>query len=829
MPPHALLKYPAAPYPIAGRIKYRCFILAWAMILLPWQALSCTTPVYKETIYQEFRYHQPAAGEVFLVWGFDNWKQWPADQLPADTRLVGGSMHTPMLLEQDTFRLRVPVPPHATIEFVFWVTRSASGQIADEWDTNGRSGQWYEVQAARSNPVLISGEKLGVNRRIEVNLLDYAWLLGSVALLVSVFWWYLKRRFQLNRTTGKIHEIIAFAIFLYGSHLAIRYTLAGISSYESSGIRQWLWILLASGSGDLKYITAVTSLLVILLFLVRKPIYRNGIIGAYYVWALVSLLAALSNLLVVHYLETPLNYRWLYYADFLKGTDASMALNEGAGGLLVWRILVSGISLIILSILLARIFSPQGTPLLVRFLPSLAGLALIAAGYQAHRQHGHKFGWEQVTNPVVHFVKSCREAISEPTLFSLSPDDGQMPEITPKSNPGTQKSRSSSEFRNVVILVLESAAAGYVDMYGGPYALFPNLRQLQQHALVFDNIYTHAPSTNKSMLAILCSIYPWISFKSVTQEFPDLAIPDLGSVLQQEGYRTAVFASSDLRFQNGIEFLCHRGFDLIEDMNAMACQEEFFLDPGNTDHLNGINDLCMLDHFRTWLDSNSEEPLMAVLWTYQAHYPYFISGPEIKYTVEDLKFNRYLNALRHYDVVAGELYRIITECGLAKNTLFIVVGDHGEAFGQHGQYGHASNLYEENVHVPLIFIHPTLFAGERNTTPGGLIDIAPTITNLLGIGIPDEWQGSDLMDSDAGSPVFFFSPWSNFLFGYREDSLKYIFNETKKSIEIYNLITDPSEWENLAPARQDLVPPARLKMARWIHDNKLFMQSLQNP
>ena len=133
------------------------------------------------------------------------------------------------------------------------------------------------------------------------------------------------------------------------------------------------------------------------------------------------------------------------------------------------------------------------------------------------------------------------------------------------------------------------------------------------------------------------------------------------------------------------------------------------------------------------------------LWTNQTHYPYFPNpggSSAIQATGPGGELlGRYLTALRDSDHAIGNLLSDLQRMGVADSTLVVVVGDHGEAFGQHGRFGHGntvrelrnmggnfghgSDLYEENIHVPMILINSRLFQGEEDSTVGGLVDIAP--------------------------------------------------------------------------------------------------------
>ena len=163
------------------------------------------------------------------------------------------------------------------------------------------------------------------------------------------------------------------------------------------------------------------------------------------------------------------------------------------------------------------------------------------------------------------------------------------------------------------------------------------------------------------------------------------------------------------------------------------------------------------DRFENWIDENPSENFISIIWTVQGHYPYFISKKEEDFGVNNFNYNRYLNALKSNDDLIGNIMKSLEERGLDESTLVIVTGDHGEAFGQHNQFGHASTIYDENLKVPLYFINPILFNGEIKTDIASTKDLAPTALSLLGVESPKEWQGRNLLTTDSNE-VFFFAP-----------------------------------------------------------------------
>jgi arylsulfatase A-like enzyme len=112
-----------------------------------------------------------------------------------------------------------------------------------------------------------------------------------------------------------------------------------------------------------------------------------------------------------------------------------------------------------------------------------------------------------------------------------------------------------------------------------------------------------------------------------------------------------------------------------------------------------------------------------------------------------------------------------------------------------------------------MFFNPAFKGGKHNGV-AGLVDIAPTVAELLGKPVPMEWQGENLFSRTESDRVYFFAPWSDYLFGYREGNIKYIYNATKDETEKYDLSSDPLEQNNLELTDEDKLL-CHQKMAAW--------------
>ena len=153
--------------------------------------------------------------------------------------------------------------------------------------------------------------------------------------------------------------------------------------------------------------------------------------------------------------------------------------------------------------------------------------------------------------------------------------------------------------------------------------------------------------------------------------------------------------------------------------------------------------------------------------------------------------------------------KYLIESGWWQRSLVVLLSDHGEGLGDHGEDTHGYFLYESTLHVPLIVHWPDGSPGHpaRSDSPGGLIDVAPTVLDFSGIAAPPSFAGHSLLKASRGQPVYSESFYAHDSFGWsplrslREGQYKYI---EAPHPELYNLAADPRELTNLysgEPAR----------------------------
>src|SRR6185436_20134881 len=199
-----------------------------------------------------------------------------------------------------------------------------------------------------------------------------------------------------------------------------------------------------------------------------------------------------------------------------------------------------------------------------------------------------------------------------------------------------------------------------------------------------------------------------------------------------------------------------------------------------------------------WIDSLPRDQRFFLTYLPIAgHHPYATPDPGPFPGTDES--SQYRNALHYADAALGELWRGLERRGLTGTTLFVIYGDHGEAFGQHpGNYGHTQFLYEENVRVPCLVAAPGLLqAPVRASGVGSLIDVAPTLLDLLGLSVPADYQGSSLL-GEEGRAALFYTDYALPLVGLRDGSWKFIHELGSNRSKLFDLAQDPDERVNLA-------------------------------
>ena len=372
--------------------------------------------------------------------------------------------------------------------------------------------------------------------------------------------------------------------------------------------------------------------------------------------------------------------------------------------------------------------------------------------------------------------------------------------------------RGAGKGFNLVMVSLESTAAQYLSLHGGADEVMPNLSRLAQRSLLFDNAYAVYPESIKGLFSVLCSIYP--AFDSQPEEYSNLGCRSVASVLANAGYRAAMFHSGRFGYL-GMESIIHnRGYQTLEDAGDIG---------GNHNSSFGVDEPSTVARMLAWIDTLPRgQRFFLTYLPIAGHHPYATPGPGPFHGPAEI--DQYRNALHYGDVSLGALIEGLRARGLAENTIWVIYGDHGEAFNQHqGNYGHTFFLYEENIHVPFLIAAPGLIhEQERTRKVVSLVDAAPTILDLMGFPIPKNYQGHSMLDG-APRMALFFADYSLGLLGLRDGRWKFVYEIGSGKTQLFDLDNDPKEMSNLSTREVARTSWYQQVVSDWSHAQKRYI------
>jgi arylsulfatase A-like enzyme/Flp pilus assembly protein TadD len=345
---------------------------------------------------------------------------------------------------------------------------------------------------------------------------------------------------------------------------------------------------------------------------------------------------------------------------------------------------------------------------------------------------------------------------------------------------------------NVLLVTLDTTRADRLGCYGHSRARTPNLDGLAAGGVRFENVYCQVPLTTPSHCSILTGTYPLYHQVHNNGSYALPAeVTTLAEILKARGFQTAAFVGSftvDSRLGLG------QGFDVYDDQLA----EGQAFKPLNAER----KAEKVYAAFRRWLDSGEKQPFFCWVHFFDPHIPY---EPPAPYSV-DFADSPYDGEISYMDHYVGQVIASLREKSLLSRTLVVLAGDHGEAFGEKVEAGHGVFLYDGTLKVPLIFqAEGHLPKGAVIKSRVRLIDIAPSILDMLGLPLPNEIQGTSLLPYIAGrekkdlsSYLETYFPRENYgwseLIGFVDGDWKYI---KAPKPELYNLKTDPQETQNV--------------------------------
>jgi arylsulfatase A-like enzyme len=449
---------------------------------------------------------------------------------------------------------------------------------------------------------------------------------------------------------------------------------------------------------------------------------------------------------------------------------------------------------------------------------------------------------------------------------------------------------------NVILITIDALRRDHLGCYGYYRNTSPNIDSLAQRSVVFEQAITNAPYTKASFKSIMTSTYPF-SFGGYHTIKPRLkiaevlkqngyytaAFPTIPILSASSGYADGFDVSEDpfkkadsptkIRWRlQKIRRYIHRkfGFDTIKLYFFYRMLYNFIhLSPQQ--YIPYARGDIVTQELISTLTNNKDHRLF--IWTHymDVHDPYnpviqmpdeshdYLSAREIyklnvKLRKSDLPrkkedkmaipraelkklINLYDGEIKYVDEQIGSLLVELKKLHLLENTLIIITADHGESFWEHGTLGHLginhyTHMYDELLRVPLIISHPQL-GRHLIRDQVSLLDIAPTIVDMLGLPQVKQFQGKTLLplingkEKREGGVISEASVFNKFkgmevvpvddprIVSYRTQDWKYIYNERGQD-ELYHLENDPGETQNIIDAEPEITAELRAKIMAHI-------------
>ena len=362
---------------------------------------------------------------------------------------------------------------------------------------------------------------------------------------------------------------------------------------------------------------------------------------------------------------------------------------------------------------------------------------------------------------------------------------------------------------NIILYFFESTPKSYLDLSINGKTVTPNWLKLREHSFIAERHYANYPLSASAMLSVLTSAYEHPSKDHVIQKYSHIPLRSMPEILKDNGYRTCVLHTGDLRYAGQRRFLSGRGIDRIIEMKDMEHTAPYNVKVGW-----GLDERAMTGPAVDFIKEKSKSPFFMAFFPANPHHPYAIpddsfniTGPVPKGSDQKTRnWYNYLNSLHYADASLGILIDRLREEHLLDNTLIFVFADHGEAFYQHHMnYNHPFFLYEENVHVPFLIYSEQLFPEPvRFNYISRHIDILPTVLDLLSIPGDPRHEGKSLFSSNREQLALLHTSWKDDLMGIRDGRWKYIRCMTDGREELYDLDTDPLEKNNVVSSNEKI-------------------------
>lgn len=388
---------------------------------------------------------------------------------------------------------------------------------------------------------------------------------------------------------------------------------------------------------------------------------------------------------------------------------------------------------------------------------------------------------------------------------------------------------------NCLILMVDTLRPDHMGCYGYFRDTSPAMDRLAGEGALFENAFSTTSWTLPAHAALFTSLFDTVHSTILDGKPLNEKRLTLAEVLKGQGFRTAGFYTGPyLSYFFGLS----QGFDTYENCASEKTDDwlsngDGFLKAHRLSHKD-ITSPRLLDRALRWMEENRQQPFFLFLHFFDVHYDYIPPPPfdkkfdphykgkmdgknyyfkkaiHKKMNPRDLDHIKalYDGEIAFVDLHIGRLLQKMEEWNILNRTLIVLLGDHGEEFFEHGGKGHRQSLYDEVIRIPLIFRLPSVLPQKtRVSSPVRIIDVMPTVLEILRAPLPDEAMGASLLNSmmeGTGPDLPIFAElhlWNTRLYTFRTPKSKVILDWDRDRCVIFDLQRDPEEGHPASPFR----------------------------
>lgn len=381
---------------------------------------------------------------------------------------------------------------------------------------------------------------------------------------------------------------------------------------------------------------------------------------------------------------------------------------------------------------------------------------------------------------------------------------------------------------NLLLITLDTTRADHTSLDSYERDTTPRLRALAAEGASFEIAYAPTATTGPTHATLFTSLLP--TQHGLIKNGMELneELYTLAEHLSSQGWRTAAFVSS---YVMSDRWGWRQGFGYFDDVfdvegtTSKKSRWEGHRVEGGFDRRAAVTTA----RASAWLElQRSGTPFFLFVHYYDPHAPYVPPDSHSgRFSRDDAtplqrEISAYDEEIAYTDFQLGRLLDTLDELDLADDTLVVITADHGEGLMDHAHMEHGVHVYEEQVRVPWLIRFPgVVAAGIQPSAPVGLLDLAPTVVDLLGAAAADSFTGRSLAPAlrgeaklDPDHPIRFFRRHyadpsdekgpSGVQYGIRVGEWKYIERPSEGEPELYNLRTDPREKHNMIGWRPEI-------------------------